>query len=315
MTSPSIKNMNVLCVIFTVTCCFSATLSAQTVAETAKWQHELKARSLPEIATILKEGGEPRWPKLNLNVDNSQNAGTPVDESLALAQALLFKIHDYETTTVNQIANLQQAVDTYSTLSVHLRESGGYLNFCLSDAANRLALSRLAGVLAKDPAYVNEVDAGLKKLQCANIDLPQFVDMIDSDPCKNIYQKLQLKSMNVRELRKEIFSTAGTSQKLILLKFMNGEGGTQKILNKPEMPVLLERMCETDSFSNVNLAGLVEYYKKGGLREDLSMADIRPFQKVMDGSEVGFHSDAMNIKGLEVAHLLTLIDQFNPSFL
>jgi len=220
-------------------------LQAQTTDEINQWNVVIKTKELPEIAQLIEHPSSAPWPKMISDV--SQNLKAPGSfKPSDFGNALLEKIRAYEKSTSRQEGDSEKAVAVYGSLSRGLQNSGGYINFCLGDAVNRLALARLSELLINDPSLVNEVKTAFANLTNVRFSTPQFVQMIGDEPAQKLKPGVNLTSLEDKDARQQILLALGTTMGDVYRKFATNQGGTSNLINNPDIGVLLLRMGPTD---------------------------------------------------------------------
>ena len=283
-------------------------LQAQTTEDSQKWNDLIKGNDLPEIAQAIEHPSTASWPKLisNASMSLKGNAYKPSN----LGNALFEKIRVYEKSVSRQEGDSEKAAIIYGSLSRGLQNSGGYINLCLADTVNRLALARLSELLINDPSLAENVKGALANLPSVHFSTPQFVQMIHDEPTQKLKGGINLTPLEDKEAEKQVCAALGTNPGQIMVKFASNQAGTSTLLDDLQIGVLFERMAQTDTVARVDLAGLIEFLLRGGKYSDINLADIRPFQAIMSGSEAQFKSDLMRIHGVGADDLFYFIDQF-----
>ncbi len=207
------------------------------------------------------------------------------------------------------LEKIEAEIEALSTLSEKALATGGYVNVLLADSFHRVILYRLSNWLISHPddaAFCerlltsvgpkmsqNDVDV----LQIAADDDPRFIeekpDFAQIDPTKSIYQSLR---------------TLGIPERDVLEAAMVPWPQTSQLLETPSAISLAIRTTDTAAIREVHLAGLIEFFKKGGVVSELNAADVRAFEKRMGKSLRTFKSLQFGIRRLSVMHLLALFD-------
>jgi len=280
----------------------------QTVEEINQWSVLVATKELPDIAQNFEHSTTAPWPKLIS--DASQKLKSPESpKPSGLGNALLDKIRVYEKSTPRQAGDSVKAVAVYGSLSRGLQNSGGYINFCLADAVNRLALARLSELLINDPSSVNKVKTAFAKLTSVGFSTPQFVQMIGDEPVQKLKAGINLKPMEDKDARQQILLALGMTMGDVFRKFSFSQGGTSSLINNPDIGVLLLRMGSTDIVANVDLAALIDFVEHGGRYSDIRLDDVRPFKHVMNGRENLYKSEMMLIHKADVGFVSDFLKQ------
>ena len=285
----------------------SLLLAEATAIEQQNLIKTVLSHDLPTVTHMI-QAGSIVWPKLISNASNKiSSPSEPPPSELGLA--LLEKVREYETTTPRDLHNSLQAVSTFENLSQELQNSGGYINFCLIDAVNRVAVERLAELLVSQPQLADQLKGAWITLESIHFSSKKFLKMIHGETAQTLTPEVDMTSLDETTIRERILSAVGSNDEIVMQQFMQGKAGTSDLINNLNIPVLLHRICQTDIFANVALAGLIEFYKRGGNASDIRSDNIGPFRSVMQGSEKQFKSDLMNIKQVRTTMLLQFIKE------
>lgn len=291
-------------------CVVSIFAEGQNALGAETWNDRLAQKTLPEIARLIEHPDKLPWPKLTFDIDD-KNAEKGYGKNATILPEMLFaKIRDYEANTKHEKSTLDQAIAVYGSLSRGLQACGGYANLCLADATNRLALARLAETLVNDRGSLNEVTAALAQMQCTQFSAAVFIEMIKSEPSQKANAVVLEKQMDGNEIRSQIFHMLGTTEGGVMAVFFQSKAGTTLLLRNLQIAVLLERMAMTDALAKVNIAGAIEFLKRGGSDADLQELDVRPYHKVMNGAEEQFRSDLLHINEVDPGHIEGLFREF-----
>ena len=274
-----------------------------------KWKSIIATKELPEIAQLIGHSDSLPWPKLTSN-SAAGVTGKASDRPSDLGIALLDKIRAYEKTTPEDEKDSEEAASVYNNLSVGLQKSGGYINLCLADAANRLAVARLSKLLINNPALVNEVKASADSLQCISFSAPRFVQMLQDESSAGFPSMLDVAHLDAKNAKKQIYAALGTTQDQIDYQFINNQAGTSVIINNVNIGVLLERLGETEAVDQCFLAALIDFVEHGGQYKDIRLNDVRPFRAIMQGREQLYKSDLLGINHTHAGIIMTVMKQF-----
>lgn len=302
--------MNAFIIVCILLCASSACSCAQSLDQMSEWNATVKAEGLTQIAPLIAQGNPSPWPKLKSNTSNSLSIGTTYKPS-ELGAALLEKIQVYEKSTPRTAANTEKAVAVYGSLSRDLQNSGGYINMCLADTVNRLALARLAKLLINDPSSVAKVKAGLGTLSSVGFSAQNFVTIINDEPSQKVDPKVTLMPMIEIDAKKQIFAALGANEDEVILKFASNQAGTSNLIEKPDLGVLLERIGQTEVVAQVVLAPLIDFIEQGGQCRDIRLDDVRPFKAVMRGREKLYKSELMGIQKTDVGRIFEVMRMLN----
>jgi hypothetical protein len=283
-------------------------LQAQTAEEINQWNVAIKTKALPEIAQLIEHPSAASWPKLISDASQNLKASGSFKPS-DFGNALLEKIRAYEKSVSRQETDSEKAVAIYGSLSRGLQNSGGYINFCLADTVNRLALARLSELLINYPSLVNEVKTAFANLTSVRFSTPQFVQMIGDEPAQKLKTGVNLTLLEDKDARQQILHALGMTMGDVYRKFATNQAGTSNLINNPDIGVLLLRMGETDIIAQVDVAALIDFVEHGGEYSDIRLDDVRPFRTTMNGREGLYKSEMMHINQTNVGYLSDFMKQ------
>lgn len=287
----------------------SCHLDAQTAQDIAKWNNLIINKELPEIAQSMESSGPMRWPQLTSNASQALKAKDSYKPS-DLGQCLFEKIRSYENHVSHKEADSESAAKVYISLSRRFQDSGGYVNLCLADAVNRLAIARLSEILINNPDSTQRIKGLLVSSTNFYFSKEDFVKMIHAEPAQAIKPGINLDALQDKDVELQILAALGSSPGETFDKFGYNQAGTSTLINGLQIGVLLERMIVTDVLTNVDALGLVDFFDRGGKYKDLNYADIRPFKAIMKGDEMLYKSDLAHIDRVRVSNLVPFIDEF-----
>jgi hypothetical protein len=206
-----------------------------------------------------------------------------------------------------------EAVKVYSSLSHALLNSGGYINLCLADSLNRLALARLSRLVVENPAVAKQVGVYLDEVDCASFSTDGFIQMIRSEPAQKLKLGTDLSKIDKEKAEIQILDALGTDPGSVLENFSNGLAGTTSLIKNVQVALLLERMIQADVLYAVDLKAFVTFLQLGGTLENLDPRDIRPFVSIMKGRQSAFRSKIGNVH-TSVTYLRMFVEQYkNPA--
>ena len=287
----------------------SKCLWGQSSDQMHKWNSVIISKELPEIAQLIEHPDSEPWPKLSSNSGTGVNVKAS-DRSSDLGNALLAKIRAYEQTTPEDEKGSEEAVSVYNTLSIGLQNSGGYINLCLVDAANRLAVARLSKLLINNPTLVKEVKASADSLQCISFSAPRFVQMVQDESTVGFPSTLYITHLNAKNAKKQIYAALGITQDHVDYQFINHQAGTSALISNVNIGVLLERLGETEFIDQCFLAALIDFVEHGGQYKDIRLNDVRPFRAIMQGREQLYKSDLLGISHTHAGIIMSIMKQF-----
>lgn len=266
---------------------------------------------LPVLAHLIVENKTLKWPELTSNASQALNQPTSPKSSI-LGNALLEKIRNYEGSTSRELESSLKACEVYAELSRGLQESNGYVNVCLADAVNCLIISRLMEILVKYPSSSERVRAILEKSDCLKFSTRTFLKMIHDEHALNMKAGVDLNSLDEKTLESRILASVDITEDEIVSRYGLGKAKTSNLINDLEVGVLLYRMGQNDVAANVDMAGLLEFLRRGGKLNQINAHDERPFRIVMNGAEDHFKSDLMGTR-LTFSSLVQMISFANNS--
>jgi hypothetical protein len=287
---------------------FAGKLCAQTTDPIQQWTGIVQTEDLPAIAAHIEQSNPSPWPKLISDISEGVK-GNMAYKPTVIGNSLFAKIRAYEGGVPRTFADTEEAVSIYRKISVGLQGSGGYINLCLADAVNRLALARLTESLINDPRLVDKVNASFLTLNCTRFSTTKFVQMMQDELELKPKASVDLTNLQENEAQKQIFAYLGSNPNEAFCRYSGNQAGTSNLISKPDLGVLVMRMGETDIIAQVVLAALIDFIHHGGQYSQIRLDDVRPFRAVMSGREHLYKSDIMGIPQTNVGYLFGVMEE------
>lgn len=305
------KNLINVCLLLLILILGAVPFSAIAASNVGGWNEVLEQNNLSEIAKTIHNGKKIKWPKIlspqaaeNLPEDERQSQA----DVLKLAERLFEKIKEYEGgLDKTKDDNLRSVITTYSNLSKGLRLSGGFVNLVLADSVNRLALSHIAVFLVRNQDAYQEGKELLDETGLPAFSMEEFVRVF-SEEAVILEKEIKLLQMQKLDSLSAVLDVFGVGFWEVAGAWVD-KGKTSSLLQQQNFPVFLWRLCETDTFAQVHLYGLVEFLKRGGTYDMLDLKDVTKYSKIMGGNEHNFRFDFMGIGRVGADNLKIMIDE------
>jgi len=283
-------------------------LDAQTAQDMTKWSDVINNKKLPDIAQSIKSSNPLPWPQLISDASQALKA-KELPKPSVLGQLLFEKIRAYENQVSHKEDESEAVAKVYISLSQGLQDSGGYINLCLTDVVNRLAIARLSEILINDPTSADRIKVLLLNSTSLRFSKASFIKMIRNEPAQPLKPEIDLDALQDKDFERQVLAALGLNRGDVFNQYGYNQAGTSTLINGLQIGVLLDRMIVADALINVDALGLVGFLKRGGKYQDLSY-DIRSFNAIMKGDQVLYKSDFAQVNRVRVSNLIPFMEEF-----
>jgi len=231
----------------------------------AGWLSISQSSDLAEIHRLLGQPNAPAWPEL-------ANVPSP------LAQQIQRRIIAMEGLGIPEAAAVPDRVRMYADLAQRFRAAHGYANYVLADSLQILSILHLGRLLIADRSRASECATLLRAL-----DLPLLTPQVFEE----VYQAKLGPSFRLDVSTPEGMLAAMErlgdlrdglpAVDLEVVSHMNNGA----LLARANPGALLLRFSNTDLLGRGALAELIAFLQKGGRLQDVNLADVGNYQKLI----------------------------------
>ncbi|HLK65405.1 MAG TPA: hypothetical protein VKU19_18330 [Bryobacteraceae bacterium] len=228
----------------------------------------IQNQDLAGVARLLAQSGVAPWPELSAPSD-------------PLALQVHARIKQLEGAQPPDLAAVPARVQLYADLAHRFRTARGYANYVLADTLQTLSILHLARLVTSDSSRASECAALLQSL-----DFP----VLTSETFQEIYRaKLgptaQLDSATAGQMLDTMkrLGDAGDGFLPVSLDAVRNIG-TGALLARVNPAGFIFRLSATEIVRRAALPELIEFLRKGGRLEDINLADVRNYRKLIPDS-------------------------------
>lgn len=273
---------------------FSLNLIAQ-----PPWTAAIQNLDLDGISRLLAQPGAPPWPELST-----------VPSPLALQ--IHAKIKQFEGVEPPDVAAIPSRVQLYAALAHRFRTARGYANYVLADTLQTLSILHLTRLVTRSAGGTSECAALLQAL-----DLP----LLTPESFQEIYRaKLGPAAKLESETPQQMLATMkrlgdGGDGFMPISADAVSKAGTGALLARANPAGLIYRITITETMGLGALPELIEFLGKGGRLEDINIADIRNYRKLIPGNYTPRFFGVLPV-AVDIAQVHQLVEGAdNPDFM
>jgi hypothetical protein len=291
---------------------------AQTDRELKYWSDIVLRRSLEEIVEMRANGRPVVWPRLRSfkpadgpSEDSDITPASPKRLAIGMASALSSYSRKYNDHEFDR-KSLEQRFATYRSIRSMLKQSGGYSNLVLADAAYRMTLFELCRSVILYPDRWPEFAQSLSAVRQVSFDTVEIGSMIDEE-VKRTGTAEKLSSVSSTKLFETSLQLSGTSLEAIGADHNHRSPTTSALLERRSLGSLLFRLAGADELAEFGLPGLIGFLRKGGNFIDLETSRMEPFTRIMGSSWLNYRFDLLGERGLYPDYLLLLVKTYKAT--
>ena len=178
----------------------------------------------------------------------------------------------------------------------------------LADSLYRLSLSRLCRQLVLHPGEYSQVEGVLRRVGHESLAAADVGSMIDEQTGAHNATDL-LREARREDLLRLSFQLANTTSLEAAFQVAT-DGNASHLLQKQALGLLIFRLSESGLVAEYILPGLIEYLRRGGDLNGISLGDLRPFASVIGSSETEFRYEPMGLPVLLPGYLYHVVTAF-----
>jgi hypothetical protein len=299
--------------IFIVICSFCLQVSAQSCGSPLWWKGYLQTNDLAAISKALQKGGV-QWPVIDsLTIVDTLKGEERIDGNVrfSLVEDLWKKIKKFEVTIGESKAGAAIAVESYVPIRDALQHCGGYCNYVLVDALNRIMLCRMCAYLVNEPNQWQQVVALRETAAFVPVTKLPMALLLRAETDGSLPVN-SLENTPESEWLDRVFEISGASYRTFLSSTMSTpQPDVDSLLHHRDIPWLTFQMANVQFLENALLPMMFEFLEKGGRFEDIDLNDVTKFRMIMGATGGQQKCELLHIRRVYSDQLKGLIGMFS----